>query len=158
MMLAGVGTDNPDQRIQEDIPRFINGGQFGGLGVYNFSINLISNLSSLVSFAIILWALSARLTIPGTVDPYTRPAAVVFDRLRHHRNWFDGPDRAASRGPRLRPAALRGEFPFRARTSSRIQRTDRAPFRRERRKSRSSPNASFRSSGTSIPSSMSKRS
>ena len=66
MMLAGVGTDNPDQRIQEDIPRFIDGGQFGGLGVYNFSINLISNLSSLVSFSIILWGLSAKLTIPGT--------------------------------------------------------------------------------------------
>ena len=65
-MLAGVGTDNPDQRIQEDIPRFIDGGQFGGLGVYNFSINLISNLSSLVSFSIILWSLSAHLTVPGT--------------------------------------------------------------------------------------------
>ena len=66
MMLAGIGTDNPDQRIQEDIPRFINGGQFGGLGVYNFSINLISQLSSLVSFSIILWSLSTHLTIPGT--------------------------------------------------------------------------------------------
>ncbi len=67
MMLAGVGTDNPDQRIQEDIPRFIDGGQFsGGLGVYNFSINLIAQLSSLVSFSIILWGLSANLKIPGT--------------------------------------------------------------------------------------------
>ena len=66
MMLAGVGTDNPDQRIQEDIPRFINGGQFGNLGVYSFSIQLIATLSSLVSFSIILWSLSAALTIPGT--------------------------------------------------------------------------------------------
>ncbi len=66
MMLAGVGTDNPDQRIQEDIPRFIDGGQFGGLGVYNFSINLIASLSSLVSFSIILWSLSAHLTVPRT--------------------------------------------------------------------------------------------
>lgn len=66
MMLAGVGADNPDQRIQEDIPRFIDGGQFGGLGVYNFSINLISQLSSLVSFAIILWGLSEKLVFPGS--------------------------------------------------------------------------------------------
>ena len=66
MMLAGVGTDNPDQRIQEDIPRFIDGGQFGGLGVYSFTINLIASLSSLVSFSIILWSLSAHLTVPGT--------------------------------------------------------------------------------------------
>ena len=66
MMLAGIGTDNPDQRIQEDVPRFINGGQFGNLGVYSFAIQLISQLSSLVSFSIILWSLSSALTIPGT--------------------------------------------------------------------------------------------
>ena len=66
MMLAGIGTDNPDQRIQEDVPRFINGGQFGNLGVYSFSIQLISQLSSLVSFSLILWTLSTALTIPGT--------------------------------------------------------------------------------------------
>ncbi len=66
MMLAGIGADNPDQRIQEDVPRFINGGQFGNLGVYSFSIQLISQLSSLVSFSIILWTLSSALTIPGT--------------------------------------------------------------------------------------------
>ena len=69
MMLAGIGTDNPDQRISEDITRFIDGGEFGGggrLGVYNFSINLIATLSVLVSYAIILWSLSANLTLPGT--------------------------------------------------------------------------------------------
>ena len=66
MMLAGVGTDNPDQRIQEDIPRFIDGGQFQGLGVYNFSINLIATLSNLVAYSIILWIQSTKLTFPGT--------------------------------------------------------------------------------------------
>jgi putative ATP-binding cassette transporter len=66
MMLAGIGTDNPDQRIQEDIPRFIDGGQFGSLGIYNFSINLIAQLSSLVSYSIILWAVSDRVVVPGT--------------------------------------------------------------------------------------------
>ncbi|MCX8254777.1 ABC transporter [Beijerinckiaceae bacterium RH AL1] len=66
MMLAGVGTDNPDQRIQEDVPRFINGGMFGGLGIYNFSINLIAQLSSLVAYSIILWTASQKLTFPGT--------------------------------------------------------------------------------------------
>ena len=69
MMLAGIGTDNPDQRISEDITRFVDGGEFGGagrLGLYNFSINLIATLSALVSYAIILWSLSANLTLPGT--------------------------------------------------------------------------------------------
>ncbi|MGH6852369.1 MAG: ABC transporter ATP-binding protein/permease, partial [Methylocella sp.] len=65
MSLAGGGADNPDQRISEDINRFIDGGQIG-YGIYSFSILLISNLSSLVSFAILLWDLSANFTLPYT--------------------------------------------------------------------------------------------
>jgi putative ATP-binding cassette transporter len=65
MSLAGASADNPDQRISEDISRFIDGGDVG-YGIYSFSILLISNLSSLVSFAILLWVLSANFTLPGT--------------------------------------------------------------------------------------------
>ncbi len=63
--IEGGVADNPDQRISEDVNRFINGGQ-EGYGIYSFSILLISNLSSLVSFAILLWELSANFTLPGT--------------------------------------------------------------------------------------------
>ncbi len=65
MSLSGGGADNPDQRISEDINRFIDGGQIG-YGIYSFSILLIANLSSLVSFAILLWDLSANFTLPYT--------------------------------------------------------------------------------------------
>lgn len=65
MSLAGVGVDNPDQRISEDISRFIDGGQIG-YGLYTFSVILISQLSTFVSFAILLWVLSANLSFPGT--------------------------------------------------------------------------------------------
>jgi len=65
MSLAGGGADNPDQRISEDINRFIDGGQIG-YGIYSFSILLISNLSSLVTFAILLWDLSTNFTLPYT--------------------------------------------------------------------------------------------
>jgi vitamin B12/bleomycin/antimicrobial peptide transport system ATP-binding/permease protein len=65
MSLAGGLADNPDQRISEDINRFIDGGQIG-YGIYSFTILLISNLTSLVSFAIILWTLSANFTLPYT--------------------------------------------------------------------------------------------
>ena len=37
-----------------------------GYGIYTYSILLISTLSSLVSFAVVLWGLSANFTIPGT--------------------------------------------------------------------------------------------
>jgi putative ATP-binding cassette transporter len=65
MSLAGGFADNPDQRISEDVNRFIDGGQTG-YGIYSFSIVLISTLSSLVSFAIVLWGLSANFTLPFT--------------------------------------------------------------------------------------------
>jgi vitamin B12/bleomycin/antimicrobial peptide transport system ATP-binding/permease protein len=63
--LAGGAADNPDQRISEDINRFIDGGQTG-YGIYSFSILLISTLSSLVSFAIVLWGLSTNFSMPYT--------------------------------------------------------------------------------------------
>jgi vitamin B12/bleomycin/antimicrobial peptide transport system ATP-binding/permease protein len=63
-MTLRVGyADNPDQRIAEDVTRFIDG---GSNGIYSYSILLISTLSSLVSFALILWDLSSDFTIPGT--------------------------------------------------------------------------------------------
>jgi vitamin B12/bleomycin/antimicrobial peptide transport system ATP-binding/permease protein len=66
MSLTGSQADNPDQRISEDVNRFIDGGETGGSGIYSYSILLISTLSSLVSFAVVLWGLSANFTIPGT--------------------------------------------------------------------------------------------
>jgi putative ATP-binding cassette transporter len=67
--LVAQQTDNPDQRIAEDVFRFINGGADGAVrayGVYDFSILLISTVSTLVSFSILLWTMSAKFTLPGT--------------------------------------------------------------------------------------------
>ena len=67
-LVAGQ-TDNPDQRISEDIFRFINGGSDGSntaYGLYDFSILLISTITTLVSFSIVLWTLSESFTLPGT--------------------------------------------------------------------------------------------
>lgn len=67
--LVSGQADNPDQRIAEDVYRFINGGSDGSntaYGIYDFSILLISTVTTLVSFSIVLWALSANFTLPGT--------------------------------------------------------------------------------------------
>jgi vitamin B12/bleomycin/antimicrobial peptide transport system ATP-binding/permease protein len=67
--LVGTQADNPDQRIQEDVHRFIDGGSDGATtsyGLYSYSILLISTLSSLVSFSIVLWSLSENFILPGT--------------------------------------------------------------------------------------------
>ena len=57
--LIGHAADNPDQRISEYVRNFIN-------STYSFSINLLSTVSTLVSFSIILWIIPADFTIPGT--------------------------------------------------------------------------------------------
>jgi vitamin B12/bleomycin/antimicrobial peptide transport system ATP-binding/permease protein len=67
--LTGTQADNPDQRIQEDVARFINGGTDGATtayGLYSFSLMLISTVSTLVSFSIVLWGISDNFTLPGT--------------------------------------------------------------------------------------------
>ena len=65
MALAGGDADNPDQRIAEDVNRFISGGE-EGYGIYSYSILLISTVSSLVSFSFVLWELSGNYPLPGT--------------------------------------------------------------------------------------------
>ncbi len=57
--LTGAGTDNPDQRIAEDVRQFIT-------STYTYSISLLSTVSSLVSFSIILWTIPADFVLPGT--------------------------------------------------------------------------------------------
>lgn len=56
--LAGTA-DNPDQRIAEDTRAFVN-------QTYNFALPLLSQVSTLVSFSIVLWSIPVPITIPGT--------------------------------------------------------------------------------------------
>ena len=57
--LAGQAADNPDQRIAEDVRNFLN-------STYTFSISMLSTVSTLVSFSIILWTIPVDFTVPGT--------------------------------------------------------------------------------------------
>ena len=58
MGLRGAAADNPDQRIAEDIKQFTD-------TTYSFSIQLLSQISTLVSFSIILWGISSDFAFPG---------------------------------------------------------------------------------------------
>jgi putative ATP-binding cassette transporter len=61
-------TDNPDQRISQDVGGFINGSgtgvNSGNVGIYNYTIQAISSATNLVSFSIILWGISNALNAP----------------------------------------------------------------------------------------------
>lgn len=59
LQFNGGTVDNPDQRIQEDVRKYIE-------TTYSLTIGMISQISSLVSFSVILWGLSSALSIPGT--------------------------------------------------------------------------------------------
>ncbi len=58
-VLLGQAADNPDQRIAEDVRNFLN-------STYAYSISLLSTVSTLVSFSIILWTIPVDFTVPGT--------------------------------------------------------------------------------------------
>lgn len=59
---GAVGTDNPDQRISEDLRDFTR-------STLSLTLDLISNIVSLFSFLGILWALSGSVTLFGIVIP-----------------------------------------------------------------------------------------
>jgi putative ATP-binding cassette transporter len=59
---GGEGTDNPDQRISEDINTFVS-------NTLSLGLDLMSNVVTLFSFLGILWALSGSLTILGVTIP-----------------------------------------------------------------------------------------
>lgn len=72
LQLAGPSTDNPDQRIAEDVRDFID----SALGL---TLGLLSSAVSLFSFVFILWSLSGPLTIPlGPMGQVTIPAYMVW--------------------------------------------------------------------------------
>ncbi|HZH50606.1 MAG TPA: ABC transporter ATP-binding protein/permease [Microvirga sp.] len=59
MQLLGRGADNPDQRIADDLRKFVE-------STYSLSIGLMNQAATLVSFVAILWTISAGFTFPGT--------------------------------------------------------------------------------------------
>ncbi len=69
---AGLGTDNPDQRIADDLRKYVEDTLRLGLG-------LLSNVVSLFNFALILWTLSGAVTLLGiTIPGYMLWAAILY--------------------------------------------------------------------------------
>ena len=69
---AGAGTDNPDQRIADDIRSFV-------ADTLSLGLDLLSNVVSLFSFVGILWSLSGPITLGGiTIGGYMVWAALAY--------------------------------------------------------------------------------
>ena len=112
MRLVETGTDNPDQRIAEDLRLFV-------AASLELSLDLLSSLVTLGSFIGILWTVSGSLAIPGT--SLELPAYMVWAALLYALvgSWITHARRAASRPPQLPAAALRGRLPLRAGAAAR---------------------------------------
>ncbi len=67
LALTGAQTDNPDQRISEDIGGFISGsggvGAYQNAGIYNYTIQAMTTATNLVAFSIILWGISRNMDL-----------------------------------------------------------------------------------------------
>ena len=75
LQLTGGMTDNPDQRIQEDLNLFTT-------YVMSLSLGLMTSVVSLFSFLFILWELSGPATIPlGTWGTWYIPGYLVWAAL-----------------------------------------------------------------------------
>jgi putative ATP-binding cassette transporter len=72
MALTDAGTDNPDQRVAEDIRLFVDNTLVLGLG-------LIRSAASLVSFVLLLWTLSGPMVVMGwTIHGYLVWIALAY--------------------------------------------------------------------------------
>ena len=76
MQLAGRSTDNPDQRISEDLRLFV-------ADTMTLVLGFISSAVTLVSFVGILWGLSGSLTVPVGDMTLTIPGYMVWAALAY---------------------------------------------------------------------------
>jgi putative ATP-binding cassette transporter len=74
MQLAGNVTDNPDQRIQEDINMFIEAS-------ITYSLQLLQTVVTLVSYIVVLWNLSAKIPLIFGDKDYSFPGYFIVVAL-----------------------------------------------------------------------------
>ena len=101
LQLSHAEADNPDQRIAEDLRKYVE-------TTYSLSLSLLTQSATLVSFVAILWTISRDFTFPGT-DTVVPGLLVWFViALCGARHVADAPDRPAADPAQLPAGALRG--------------------------------------------------
>jgi putative ATP-binding cassette transporter len=74
LQLTGNDTDNPDQRIADDLNRFCE-------NTVRLSLGLLSSVVTLITFITILWGLSGSIDIPFNDSKLTIPGYMVWVAL-----------------------------------------------------------------------------
>jgi len=79
MRILGNPADNPDQRIADDVQRFVGGG--AGDGLLDIGIAILGQFVTLFSFLFILWSLSADTPLIIGSTSYQIPGYLVWAAL-----------------------------------------------------------------------------
>jgi putative ATP-binding cassette transporter len=74
MQVLGDGTDNPDQRISEDLASFTS-------QTLNLVIGVLSSITTLAAFVFMLWELSSHVIIPWDGQQWIIPGYLVWAAL-----------------------------------------------------------------------------
>ena len=116
LAVRGGETDNPDQRISEDIGGFISGeggrGTYMNVGIYNYTIQAMATATNLVAFSIILLG-ALRSHGPDDLRRYGSWLLVLGRRpLRLLRHRHDAPHRTIAVAARVRQQAVKADFRF----------------------------------------------
>ena len=131
MQLTGSPTDNPDQRVAEDLRLFVD-------ETLSLSLGLLNSIVTLVAFSGILWKLSGTLEFSVGGQDYLLHGYMVWVALAytHRRHRLGSPHRQAAHSPELQPTALRGGFSLQPGALPREHGRGRAVPRRRRRDAR----------------------
>ena len=71
LQLQNYGTDNPEQRIEQDVASFVQ-------DTLALSLSLIRNVVNLISFAIVLWSLSGPISFALAGREFTVPGYMLW--------------------------------------------------------------------------------
>ncbi len=78
----GTRTDNPDQRIADDLRDFIGDPIIGSRGILALGVDLLANVVELFSFLAILWTLSGSVSLFGfTIPGYMVWVALIYSAI-----------------------------------------------------------------------------
>ncbi|MBN8996778.1 MAG: ABC transporter ATP-binding protein/permease [Rhizobiales bacterium] len=81
MRILGNPADNPDQRIADDVQRFVSGSGSNGSGILDLGVAILGQFVTLFSFLFILWGLSADTPLIIGTASYHIPGYLVWAAL-----------------------------------------------------------------------------
>ena len=118
--ISGQPTDNPDQRISEDIRDFV-GTNDTLSGAVPLALGVLQQVATLLAFVALLWKVGGTLFLLHGHLVRSRLSGLVRSAVCRSRLLADGLDRLSRHRAQFQSAALRGGFPVQPSSPAREQ-------------------------------------